>query len=172
MIQSIWQILWLLGFSNSPGLAPFPGDLKWNPNVVCPPKDCWQIGCQHAPDTVSLLEKKCPEKWWLQPILVMHIRWMHYKGKRDRRGTIQNCRKQNWILDQTICYMTAVLVEETFQPPWEIWPETTVGSWQQAHLGEPYSSGRCVESSPSLVLGTVLQSPNRPSVTSAASSLK
>ena len=30
---------WLLGFSNSPGLAPFPGDLKWNPNVVCPPKD-------------------------------------------------------------------------------------------------------------------------------------
>ena len=31
MIQNIWQILWLLGFSNSPGLAPFPGDLKGNP---------------------------------------------------------------------------------------------------------------------------------------------
>ena len=93
MIQSIWQILWLLGFSNSPGLAPFPGDLKWNPNVVCPPKDCWQIGCQHAPDTVSLLEKKCPEKWWLQPILVMHIRWMPYKGKSDRKGNNPELQK-------------------------------------------------------------------------------
>ena len=93
MIQSIWQILWLLGFSNSPGLAPFPGDLKWNPNVVCPPKDCWQIGCQHAPDTVSLLEKKCPGKWWLQPILVMHIRWMHYKGKSDRKGNNPELQK-------------------------------------------------------------------------------
>jgi len=93
MIQSIWQILWLLGFSNSPGLAPFPGDLKWNPNVVCLPKDCWQIGCQHAPDTVSLLEKKCPGKWWLQPILVMHIRWMPYKGKSDRKGNNPELQK-------------------------------------------------------------------------------
>lgn len=40
MKQSIWQLLWLLGFSNSPGLAPVPGDFKWNPNVVCLPKDC------------------------------------------------------------------------------------------------------------------------------------
>ena len=40
MIQSIWQLLWLFGFSNSPGLAPFPGDLKWDPNVVCLHKDC------------------------------------------------------------------------------------------------------------------------------------
>ena len=57
------------------------------------------------------------------------------------RGTIQNCRKQNWILDQTICYMTAVLVEETFQPPWEIRPETTVGSWQQTHSGDAVTLG-------------------------------
>ena len=40
------------------------------------------------------------------------------KGKATGRGTIQNCRKQNWILAQTICCMIAVLIGQTFQPPW------------------------------------------------------
>ena len=61
MIQNIWQILWLSGFSNSPGLAPFPGDLKWNPNVF-PPKNCGQIECQSVPDAVHLAREEMSRK--------------------------------------------------------------------------------------------------------------
>ena len=47
------------------------------------------------------------------------------KERVTESGTIQNCRKQNWVPAQIICCMTAVLVEQTFQPPLEMQPETS-----------------------------------------------